>query len=832
VERDSKINYNPHEIESKWQRIWEEKGIFKATEDPEKKKFYNLEMYPYPSGKIHMGHVRNYAIGDVNARFKRMQGYNVLYPMGYDALGLPAENAAIINGAHPREWTMHCISQMMQQQKQLGLSYDWSRKISTCVPEYYRWNQWIFIKFFENGLAYKKESPVNWCESCTTVLANEQIVEGNKCWRCKNPVSEKKLDQWFFRITEYADELLKDLDTLKRWPEHVKTMQQNWIGRSEGTEIFFPVVGSDLVISTFTTRPDTVFGVTYMVVAPEYPLLPELIEKSPQKEAVESFIDRVKLESRIERTREDREKEGVNIGRKFINPLTGESFPIYVADYVLPDYGTGAVMAVPAHDQRDFEFAKKYRLPIRIVIAPPDIPDLKVEEMKKAYVDEGIMVNSGQFNGLPNKEGIQKITTYLEEKKQGKKAVSYRLRDWLISRQRYWGTPIPVVYCDSCGIVTVPESELPVTLPEDVRFTGHGNPIETSLTFLHTRCPKCGGDARRETDTMDTFVDSSWYFLRYTNPNNTELPFKKDTAAYWMPVDQYIGGIEHAIMHLLYARFFTKALCDLNFLNVREPFSSLLAQGMVLMNGEVMSKSKGNVVDPGDILDKYGADTLRLYILFCAPSEKEMEWNEEGVVGTHRYLNRIWNLITEHYPSASVVNHPLEKNLSASEMGLLRKTHWATKRVTEDLQRFHYNTAISATMELTNVLSKFASENNVTSRCESEEVVSFAMERLVQLLSPFIPHFCEELWYQMGKSTLLSIESWPKFEPELVKETEKKIAVQVNGKVRGDILIRPDEDDDVIKEKALKLENVERFIPNGARKVIYVKDKIVSIVAN
>lgn len=589
--------YQPYIIEPKWQRIWEELNLFRVTEDNSRQKFYVLEMYPYPSGKLHMGHVRNYSIGDVYARYKRMRGFNVLYPMGYDAMGLPAENAAILKNVHPEEWTWNCINMMKTQQKQLGLSYDWDRAVYTCSPDYYRWNQWIFLQFYKKDLAYKKSAPVNWCRHCGTVLANEQVIDG-KCWRCKNEVSERELAQWFFNIRDYANELLEDIDTLTEWPEQVRIMQRNWIGRSYGAEIFFPVVNSDKVIATFTTRPDTLYGVTYMVLAPEYPLVPELIKDTPHRKKIEDFIAQVKKQSRIERTREDREKMGVATGCEFIHPLTGERFPIYLGDYVLPDYGTGAVMAVPAHDQRDFEFAKKYNLPIKMVIAPPDKLDLHPDDLTAAFIEEGTMINSGQFNGTYSLDGIKKVTEYLEKERKGKFAVSYRLRDWLISRQRYWGTPIPVIYCDSCGIVPVPEDDLPVVLPKDVKFTGQGNPIATSESFVHCVCPQCNAPARRETDTMDTFVDSSWYFFRYTSANHERLPFEPKTGDYWMPVDQYIGGIEHAILHLLYSRFFTKVMSDLGLSSVREPFKRLLTQGMVLKDGEVMSKSKGNVVDP------------------------------------------------------------------------------------------------------------------------------------------------------------------------------------------------------------------------------------------
>ncbi len=821
--------YQPAVIEAKWQRLWDEKGLFRATEDPDLKKFYVLEMYPYPSGKLHMGHVRNYSIGDVYARYKRMRGFNVLYPMGYDAMGLPAENAAIKNQIHPEDWTLRCIGQMKAQQKQMGLSYDWDREVATCLPDYYRWNQWIFLQFLKRDLAYKKSSPINWCGHCGTVLANEQVTNG-RCWRCKNEVEEKELEQWFFKIREYAEELLNDLDLLDEWPEQVRAMQKHWIGKSTGAEIYFRVAGSDRTIATFTTRPDTLYGVTYMVLAPEYPLVPELIAGIPNKHDVEEFIASVRRQSRIDRMREDREKQGIAINRDFIHPLTGERFPIFLGDYVLPDYGTGAVMAVPAHDQRDFEFAKKYNLPIRVVIAAPDRAELGPEEMTEAYTGAGIMVNSDRFIGMPSAEGIAAVTVHLEKEGKGKPAVSYRLRDWLISRQRYWGTPIPVIYCRSCGIVPVPERDLPVLLPRDAQFTGQGNPLETSETFVHTSCPSCGAEARRETDTMDTFVDSSWYFFRYASPRCDTLPFEPDAATYWMSVDQYIGGIEHAILHLLYSRFFTKVLSDLGLTREREPFKRLLTQGMVLKDGEVMSKSKGNVVDPGDILEKYGADTARLFILFAAPPEKEFEWSDEGVNGSFKYISRVWNLIVDSLDMVRGGQNVPPTDAGGEIKNLLQKTHLTIKKVTEDIERFHFNTAISALMELTNTLYKFRSESEAAV-IGGAAVFGEAVRTLLVLLSPFVPHVCEELWEMAGGEGYLARHPWPEYDPELVTVEEKAIAVQVDGKVRGNVIINVDDPEDVIKEKALSLENVRRFIPKGVRKFIYVPGRIVTIVS-
>ena len=822
--------YNSEEIELKWQRIWKEKDIFKVTEDKNKPKFYNLEMYPYPSGNIHMGHVRNYSIGDVYSRYKRKKGYNVLYPMGYDAFGLPAENAAILKGVHPRTWTLNCIDMMMEQQKRLGLSYDWDRYIASCDENYYKWNQWIFIKFYERGLAYKKKAPINWCDNCGTVLANEQVIEG-RCWRCEAEVVEKELEQWFFRIKEYADELLDNLDKLDDWPEAVKILQRNWIGKSFGTEISFPVDGMNKTIKTFTTRSDTLFGVTYMVLAPEYYLVPELIAGTSKERVIKEFIERVKKKTRIDRMREDVEKEGIFIERYFIHPLTGERFPIYIADYVLSDYGTGAVMAVPAHDQRDFEFAKKYGLPIKVVITPSD-KQLKSEELECAYVEEGVLINSNEFNALSNVDAMDKITKHLEKIGKGEHSVSYRLRDWLISRQRYWGTPIPMIYCESCGITPVPEEELPVVLPDDVEFTGKCNPLETSLSFVNCTCPKCKSPARRETDTMDTFVDSSWYFFRYTSPDCQFLPFDTEKANYWMSVDQYIGGIEHAIMHLLYSRFFTKALRDIGLTNEDEPFKRLLTQGMVLKDGAVMSKSRGNIVDPGDIIEEYGVDTLRLFVLFSAPPVKELEWSTDGITGAYRFLNRVWNIVVENL--SLVVENGEKKmdneNPDELEKRLLSRINYTIKKVTDDIERFHFNTAISALMELTNELYKFVSEKGIKEKGTANSVFTSGISRLIELLSPFTPHIAEELWNVIGRDGMVSTISWPSYEPKYLEVKEKSIAIQVNGKVRGTVLVNEMDDEETVKEKAKSIENVKRFTEKGIKRIIYIKDKIVSIV--
>ena len=826
-----KRTYNPEEIELRWQKIWDEKKLFKVKEDKDKPAFYNLEMYPYPSGALHMGHVRNYSIGDVYSRYKRKKGYNVLYPMGYDAFGLPAENAAILKGVHPKVWTLECIRMMMEQQKRLGLSYDWDRYIASCDENYYKWNQWIFIKFYERGLAYKKMSPINWCGNCRTVLANEQVIDG-KCWRCKSEIGEKELEQWFFKIKEYADELLDDLDKLDDWSEAVKTMQRNWIGRSYGTEISFSVDGMDKTIKTFTTRPDTLFGVTYMVLAPDYEFVPELISGVPNEPEIRDFIEKTKKRTRMDRMREDIEKEGIFINRHFIHPLTGEKFPIYIGDYVLAEYGTGAVMAVPAHDQRDFTFSKKYGLPIKVVVIPQD-KVLKSEELECAYIDEGVLINSGEFNGLNNNDGKKKITEHLEKTGKGKYSVSYRLRDWLISRQRFWGTPIPIIYCKSCGIVPVPEKDLPVVLPDDIKFTGKGNPLETSLSFQKCVCPECAKPAKRETDTMDTFVDSSWYFFRFTGPDFNSLPFSKEKASYWMPVEQYTGGIEHAIMHLLYSRFFTKALRDMGLTDEDEPFKRLLNQGMVLVDGAVMSKSKGNAIDPGKIIKQYGSDTLRLFILFSAPPVKELEWSSEGISGVHRFINRVWHIVVENISSIGNDVPDIDyENLNALERNLVFRINYSVKRVSDDVERFHFNTAISALMELTNELYKFVSEERIGEKNENNPVFSLGISILIQLLSPFTPHVADELWNIIGRDGIVSTLTWPSFEEKLLEVKEKKIAVQVNGKVRGTVLISDIDSDEVVKEKAQNVENVKKYTQNGIKKIFYVRDKIVSIVVD
>ncbi|MBI2529821.1 MAG: leucine--tRNA ligase [Candidatus Diapherotrites archaeon] len=751
------IRADLNKIAKKWQAKWRKAKIFEVNEKSKKPKYYVLEMFPYPSGKLHMGHVRNYAIGDATARFMRMKGFNVLYPMGYDALGLPAENAAIKFGTHPKKWTWDRIKEMRAQQELLGFSYDWKRMIATCEPEYYRWNQWIFLKLLEKGLAYKASAKVNYCKTCGTVLANEQVVNGN-CWRCKNPVNEEERAQWFFKITAYADELLNDLQKLSEWPERVKAMQKNWIGKSRGIEIFFKVKDSDLAVSTFTTRPDTIFGVTYLVFAPEHPLVMELVKGTEYESDVKKFIEEAKRESLIERTSAEKEKRGMFIGKYLINPVNGDVCPIFIADYAIMEYGTGAVMAVPCHDQRDWEFAEKYSLQKKLVIKPSD-KGLNANEMNSAYIEEGVLVNSSQFDGTPSLEAIEKISDWLEKNKWGKRTTNYKLRDWLISRQRYWGTPIPVVYCEKCGIVPVAEKDLPIKLPEKVQITGEGNPLDKVKNFAETKCPKCGGAARRETDTMDTFVDSSWYFLRYCSPREKKNAFDKKAVSYWMPVDQYIGGIEHAIMHLLYARFFTKALRDLKLLKFDEPFARLLTQGMVLKDGKVMSKSLGNVVDPGEIMKKSGPDTARSFILSVASPEKELEWSDSGAETISKSLQRIYALIELNRKNIGFGKINIAR-LNNRDRLILSKANRAIMQVTGQMHGFQFNLAINSIMNLADAMQKYENPN--------KQVMGFVAKNLILMLSPIAPHLCEELWEKIKCRGFCSLQEWPAADAKMV----------------------------------------------------------------
>ncbi len=735
-----------NKIARKWQKKWEEKGIFKVKEDPKKKKFYCLEMYPYPSATLHMGHLRNYSIGDCLARYKRMQGFNVLYPMGYDAFGMPAENAAIKSKVDPGKWTWDNIKAIKKQQQSMGLSYDWDRQIQSCTEDYYKWNQWIFLKFFEKGLAYKKEAYVNWCNSCKTVLANEQVEQG-KCWRCHNEVDEKSLEQWFFKIRHYANELLSYLEKLD-WPEQVKIMQRNWIGKSHGTEIDFSIKDTNETIPIFTTRVDTIFGVTFMVFAPEHPFVKKWIKGTKYEKDFEKFFKEVRKESKFERTSEQSEKKGMFIGKYAVNPINNEEVPVYVGNFVVYEYGAGAVMGVPAHDQRDFDFAKKHNLPIKIVIQS-DSYEIKEGKMTRAYLEDGHLVHSEEFNEINNREAIEEISKKLEKLGKGKRTVNYKLRDWLISRQRYWGTPIPIIYCEKCGIVPVPYEELPVKLPKNVKFTGSGNPLETSKEFVNCKCPKCDGKGRRETDTMDTFVDSSWYFIRYCSPKEDKLPFDKKNANYWMPVDQYIGGIEHAILHLLYARFFTKALRDLGLHKADEPFSRLLCQGMVIKDGAKMSKSLGNIVDPSEIMGEYGPDTARLFILFAASPDKELDWSDRGVNGSYRFINNIFHM------------HEKVENKKPDER-TLNKMHRTIKSVNENIDNFHYNKAVVNFYGYVDYLSKL------------EKIPKEALETLLLLMTPFTPHLCEELWSKLGNKGFISLEKWPKFDSKKINEKIEK----------------------------------------------------------
>lgn len=818
--------YDFKTIETKWQKIWEDEQAFKTTEDKSKEKFYVLEMFPYPSGKLHMGHVRNYSIGDVLARFKKMAGYNVLHPMGYDSFGLPAENAAIQNNVEPAKWTYENMDEMDTQLKSMGLSYDWDRKVATCKPDYYRWMQWIFIQFYKKGLAYKKDNPVNWCPSCQTVLANEQVVDG-KCERCHTEVTKKNLSQWYLKITDYADRLLDNLDTLEGWPDKVKTMQRNWIGKSYGANINFKIKDSDKVLEVFTTRADTLFGATYMVLSPEHPYVDELVKGLENESEVKDYQEKVRHMSDIERTSTTNEKTGVFTGRYAINPVNNKEIPIYISDYVLMGYGTGAIMAVPAHDQRDFDFATKFGLEIIPVVDPED-ESIDLYNLKEAFVAEGNMINSGQFDGLNNRDAIPKMIDWLNEQGIGDKTVNYRLRDWLISRQRYWGTPIPMIYCEDCGWVPEKEENLPVLLPTDVEFTGKGeSPIASSKSFVDTVCPCCGKPAKREIDTMDTFLDSSWYFLRYTDAHNEELPFAKDKADYWMNVDQYIGGVEHAILHLMYARFFQMFLHDIGMSNVEEPFKNLLTQGMVIKDGAKMSKSLGNVVSPAEIQAKYGSDTARLFILFAAPPEKELDWSDEGVEGSYRFLGRVYRLVYEYINeirgASSVPSDFDASNENDKSLNLMINS--TIKKVSDDVsERFNFNTAIASIMELVNEMYKYKQNAEM-----NLPLFNKAVETLVTILSPFTPHICEELWSMLGHTDRLYNKSWPQYDESALVRDEVLIVVQINGKLKEKLMLPNNSSKEVIEEAALKLDKVkEELSGKEIVKVIVVPNKIIN----
>lgn len=885
--------YNPERVESRWQEYWEKNNIFRASEDKSKKKYYLLEMFPYPSGKIHMGHVRNYTIGDVVARYKRMNGYNVLHPMGWDAFGMPAENAAIDNKTHPAAWTYQNISSMKGQLKRMGFSYDWDREVTTCTPEYYRWEQWLFLKMLEKDMVYRKESYVNWCEHCQTVLANEQ-VESDACWRCGELVQQKKLWQWFFRITDYADDLLVHCDKLPGWPEKVTLMQKNWIGKSTGSEISFKIEGKDEHIKVFTTRPDTLFGATFMCLAPEHPLVESLSKGTEQESAVAAFVDKISKQERSSSSIEKYEKEGVFVGAWCINPANGRRMPIYTANFALMEYGTGAVMSVPAHDQRDFDFAKKYSLDIVVVIQPKgEAEALDAANMTQARPEPGTLVNSGRYNGMDNVEAMEDITNWLESEGIGKKTISFRLRDWGISRQRYWGAPIPVIHCQSCGVVPVPESDLPITLPEDAHLLDSGgSPLPTLDFFKRAACPKCGrSDARRDTDTMDTFVESSWYFVRYCSPHCNTAMFDKEAVKYWMPVDQYIGGVEHAILHLLYSRYFMRVLNTLELVDFKEPFTNLLTQGMVSKEtlkcpehgyifpeeaqfadgkaackkcgsdveiGRVikMSKSKKNVVDPNDLLNKYGADITRLFCLFAAPPEKGLEWNDDGVEGCYRFINRVWRLaatcieMTKGSSDIKPYTGALSELCDSDAKKLYTKAHQTIKKVTDDIEEsFHFNTAISAVMELVNAM--YSIELNTGSSDEIKSVALFAIEHVILLLSPIVPHFAEEVWELMGlsahckssdsadakdcghiqKSGTITEQPWPSYQEDALASDEILVVIQINGKLRSKFSISADSSDDLIKKTALSDEIVQKHIEGkNIKKVIVVRKKLVNIV--
>ena len=817
-----------HKIEEKWQKIWKEKKIFRAAMDLKKKKYYVLEMFPYPSGKIHMGHVRNYTIADVIARFRMMQGYNVLHPMGYDAFGQPAENAAIKNKTDPAKWTYGCIDQMRAELKRMGFSYDWDRELSTCDKEYYRWNQWIFLKMYERELAYKKASPVNWCESCQTTLANEEVIN-DACWRCKTPVVQKDLEQWYLKITHYAEQLLEDLKKLTNWPSRVVAMQENWIGKSHGVNIFFSWKKTGERITVFTTRADTIFGATYVVLAPEHSLVDKLIAGTPGEKKIRAFIEKVANESKSLRMMGDKKKEGVFTGQYAVNPVNGEEIPIWIADYVLMEYGTGAIMAVPTHDQRDFLFAKEHNLPMRIVIQDPANPGAKVSDLKQAYEAQGVLVNSKQFDGTDNESAKKKIAEWMSNNKMGEITVHWRLRDWLISRQRYWGTPIPIVYCDKCGIVPVPESQLPVVLPEDVKITGEGgSPLARSNEFVNTTCPKCKGKARRETDTMATFFDSSWYFLRFCSPRDEGQVFDKKEAAYWMPVDQYIGGIEHAILHLLYSRFFTKFFKDLGLVDFDEPFARLLTQGMVLKDGEVMSKSRGNTVDPDELIERYGADSLRLCILFAAPPEDQLEWSNGAVDGSWKFLNRIWNLAEQKF--APVGDNVSAADLDQDDKDLERERNAAIKKVTEDIsQGYKFNTAVSTLMILMNAIDKY---KVVTGSATKQAILNRAIRSVVVLLAPFTPHICEELWQKTGGSekSVMNV-SWPSFDARALTRDSVQVVAQINGKLRGKFQIASGSSEEEVREIILADAKIQEFISGKpVKRFIYIVDKVANIV--
>jgi leucyl-tRNA synthetase len=843
-------DYKPQSIEKKWQERWADARAFEVSEDSSRPKYYCLEMFAYPSGHAHVGHVRNYMIGDVVARMKRMLGFNVLHPFGWDAFGLPAENAAIKNGTHPEKWTLENIAHMKGQLQRIGISYAWEREIATCLPNYYHWNQWLFLKMLERDIAYKRRSNVNWCPSCQTVLANEQVVNGG-CWRCGTTVTIRELDQWFFRITQYADELLEATDRLTEWPEKVLTMQRNWIGRSEGARITFPLEKASTAagIDVFTTRIDTIYGATFLLLAPEHPLVGQW-SREPGGDAFAESLARFQAQDRTARMTGEVEKEGFDTGRRAINPFTNEPVPVWVANFVLVEYGTGAVMAVPAHDQRDFEFARKYNLPIRVVVRPPDVAAATVEAMTEAVSNDGVLVQSGSHDGMPSDQARAALTREAAARGIGEGTVQYRLKDWGISRQRYWGTPIPVIYCAKCGVVPVPYDSLPVELPQVAEFSGRGDsPLAQVPEFVNTTCPDCGGAARRETDTMDTFVDSSWYFFRFCDPANGELPFAPEKVAYWGPVDFYSGGVEHAILHLIYSRFFCRVFRDIGLTHLDEPFARLLTQGMVLKDGQVMSKSKGNVVDPDDMIEKYGVDALRLYVMFVAPPEKEIEWTDAGLEGSFRFLARVWRLVDQVADTVGGegIPKPAELDLNDTERGLRRKTHETIRRVTQDLDpRVHLNTAVSGLMELVNELYAFCGRPGCSMigrdledetavgtavRPETVSVVKEAVEALILMLSPFTPHMAEELWERLGHAGGVVAAGWPAYEEAVARAEQIVVPVQVNGKVRLRLTVSVGTSDEELQKLALADPQVAKYLEGKTvKKVVVVNGKLVSIV--
>ncbi|MDU9050457.1 MAG: leucine--tRNA ligase [Candidatus Electrothrix sp. Rat3] len=823
------LKYDFKAIEAKWQQHWQKEKSYKVSEDADQEKYYLLEMFPYPSGRIHMGHVRNYSIGDVIARYKRMRGFNVLHPMGWDAFGLPAENAALKHGVHPAQWTYENISYMREQLKAMGLSYDWDREIATCHPEYYRWEQLVFLQLLEKGLVYRKKTTVNWCDDCATVLAREQVIDGC-CWRCDQQVIPKNMYGWFLKITDYADELLDDLEQLGGWPEKVVTMQRNWIGRSQGLACDFQVEGEDEKITIFTTRPDTIYGVTFMSLAVEHPLVDTLIAGTEHEQPVREFVEQTLVEKQRMAMDQEPEKHGVFTGKYCVNPFNGDRVPIYVANFVLMEYGTGAVMAVPAHDQRDFDFARKYGLPVRPVVQPEE--KLDGDSMEAAWEGDGILADSAEFSGLASAEAKKAIIGHAEQQGCGKVHITYRLRDWGVSRQRYWGTPIPVIHCETCGALPVSADQLPVLLPGSQPPYGSHAPLHQQEDFYNVTCPKCGQAAKRETDTMDTFMESSWYFGRYTSPRNEDAPLDRKVAQYWLAVDQYIGGVEHAILHLLYARFFTKLLRDLGYLSIDEPFNNLLTQGMVIKDGSKMSKSKGNVVDPHDLITQYGADTVRLFSLFAAPPERDLEWNAQGVEGSFRFLNRVFRLVQANLDCFTVHGQEIIQpdQLNQTDRQLHRKTHQTIQRVTDSIEtNFHFNTAISGVMELVNQIT--AATGDGAKQPVEQAVLREALQTVLMLLFPMVPHFCQELWGLTGNDELLDHQQWPEHDPEAVKEDELTIVVQVNGKVRSRLQVAADIGEEDIKQKALDDERVINFLgENPVKKIIVVKGKLVNIV--